>query len=260
MNYIYILMPCWLCCFHRRPRRHRRRARAVPPHPLTLSHHRAVPCCRVAVAPSIAVKSPSCHPLPPTVVVLSVHRRPARAVPCRQGAIVPSLVVEEPSHRPLPLRSRRAVPRRRGAVAPSIAIKELSRRPSPSRIRRPCRQAALTLAGVVTNIRHSSRPSQASRPAGCRVASPHAAASHLPAPLIAALPLVPLVWLIVASSRFSQRHLPSASASASHRATASCHAPLGPLVWLVKASPLLTPPPPICGIIESSQWIGLMLV
>jgi hypothetical protein len=55
--------------------------------------------------------------------------------------------------------------------------------------------------------------------------------------------------------------LPSAGASASHRAvTSSCHAHLGPLVRLVKASPLLTPPPPICGIIESSQWSGLMLV
>ena len=35
---------------------------------------------------------------------------------------------------------------------------------------------------------HSSRPSQASRPDGCRVASPHSAAFHLPASLIAASP------------------------------------------------------------------------
>ncbi len=35
---------------------------------------------------------------------------------------------------------------------------------------------------------------------------------------------------------------------------------LGPLVRLVKASLLLTPPPPICGIIESSQQSGLILV
>ncbi len=68
------------------------------------------------------------------------------------------------------------------------------------------------------------------------------------------------VRLVVPSPRFSCRHLPSASASASHHAVASCHAPLGPLVRLVKVSPLLTPPPPICGIIESSQRSGLMLV
>ena len=40
---------------------------------------------------------------------------------------------------------------------------------------------------------HSSRPSQASRPDGCRVASLHSAAFHLPVPLIAASPFVPLV-------------------------------------------------------------------
>ena len=55
--------------------------------------------------------------------------------------------------------------------------------------------------------------------------------------------------------------LPSAGASASHRAvTSSCHAHLGPLIRLVKASPLLTPPPHIYGIIESSQRSGSMLV
>ena len=43
------------------------------------------------------------------------------------------------------------------------------------------------------NSGHSSRPTHASCRAGCRVASPHAAASHLPAPLIAASPFVPLV-------------------------------------------------------------------
>ena len=51
------------------------------------------------------------------------------------------------------------------------------------------------------------------------------------------------VQLVVASPRFSRRHLPSTGASASHHAIASCHAPLRPLVQLVKASPLLTPPP-----------------
>jgi hypothetical protein len=60
-----------------------------------------------------------------------------------------------------------------------------------------CQWAALTVAGVATNIRHLSRPSQASRPAGCHIASPHAAVSHLLAPLIVPLPLVPLVRLIV---------------------------------------------------------------
>ena len=65
---------------------------------------------------------------------------------------------------------------------------------------------------------HSSRPSQASRPAGCRVASPHAAASHLPAPLIAASYFVPLVR------------------------PAGC-----PL------SSLLTPPPPICRCLRLSS-------
>jgi len=83
-------------------------------------------------------------------------------------------------------RSHRAVPLCRGAVAPSIAMKDPSRRPLLSRILRPCRWAALTLARVVTDIRHSSRPSQVSRLIGCCVASP-----------IAALPFVPLIWLIV---------------------------------------------------------------
>jgi hypothetical protein len=69
------------------------------------------------------------------------------------------------------------------------------------------------------------------------------------------------IRLVVPSPRFSRRHLSSAGASASHRAiTSSCHAHLGPLVQLVKSLPLLTPPPPICGIIESSQRSGLMLV
>jgi hypothetical protein len=44
------------------------------------------------------------------------------------------------------------------------------------------------------------------------------------------------VRLVVTSPRFSRHHLPSAGASASHRAIASRHAPLGPLVWwLVRA-------------------------
>ncbi len=106
-----------------------------------------------------------------------------------------------------------------------------------------------------------SRPFWASHPAGCRVASPHAVASHLmvPPPLTVSLLLVPLVRLVVASLHFSCEHLPSAGASASHRAVASCHASLRPLVLLVKALPLLMPLPPICRIIGSSQWSVFML-
>ena len=71
-------------------------------------------------------------------------------------------------------------------------------------------------------------------------------------------PFVPLVLLAgcPVSSLLICRRFPL-----SHRAVASsCHAHLGPLVQLVKSLPLLTPPPPICGIIESSQRSGLMLV
>ena len=111
---------------------------------------------------------------------------------------------------------------------------------------------------------HDSAMEGVSRLAGCHVASLHAAASHLPAPFIATIAFCASrlpVWLVVPSHRFSRRHLSSAGASASHRAVASsCHTHLGPLVPLVKASPLLTLPPPICGIIESSQRSGLMLV
>jgi hypothetical protein len=116
------------------------------------------------------------------------------------------------------------------------------------------------VAGVVTNICHSSHPSQATCPAGCRVASPQATVSHLPVPLIVPLPHVPLVRLIFASPHFSCRRLPSAGTSVSHSVVASRHAPLRPLVRLVKASPLLTPPQPICRIIGSSQRSRLMLV
>ena len=199
--------------------------------------------CRRAVhrrsaAPSITVNSPSRRPSLPIAVVLSVHRRRARAVPRRRGAVAPSIAVEEPSRRPSPSRSRRAVHCRRGAVAPYLAIKEPS-------------------AVSTDDSGHSSRPSQVvvslplltPPPPICRRLS-----------LRHRLSCLSSVRLVVPSPRFSRRHLPSASASASHRAVASCHAPLGPLVRLVKASPLLTPPPPICGIIESSQQSGLTLV
>ena len=149
------------------------------------------------LAPSLANKEPSRHPLP---------SRSHRVIHCccRQGAIARSLALKEPSHRPLPslMRSRHAIPCRRGAVAPSIviAVEESSRRPSPSRslCAVHCHQSAIApypaikepLAVSTDNSGHSSRPSQASRPDGCHVASPHPTAFHLPVPLIAASPFV----------------------------------------------------------------------
>jgi hypothetical protein len=203
-------------------------------------HRRPSPLCSqsiaAAIAPSIAVEEPS------------------RAVPRHRGAVAPSLTIKEPSRRPSPSRSRRAVPRHRGAVAPSIAIEEPSRRTSPSRSRRPCR-----LTTPATRLAPPSLSSSGwlSRCLSSRRRLPSAGASHCGH----RLSCLSSVRLVVPSPRFSRRHLPSASASASHRAVASsCHAHLGPLVRLVKASPLLTPPPPICGIIVSSQRSGLMLV
>jgi len=157
-------------------------------------------CCRHAVhyrsaAPSITVHLPSRCPSPPIAVVLSVHRRRARAVPRRRGAVAPSLAVEEPSRCPLPSRRCRAVHCRR---APYLAIKEPS-------------------AMSTDDSGHSSRPSnlQASCQAGCRVASPHAAASHLPAPLtlIAAIAFRasrPSSWLSrLLDSHAATSHLPA---------------------------------------------------
>ena len=101
---------------------------------------------------------------------------------------MPSLAIEELSHRPLPSpsRSHRAVPSpsrsccavhcRQGAVAPYLAINEPS-------------------AVSTDDSGHLSHPSQASRSNGCCIASPHSAAFHLTAPLIGALPFVPLVHL-----------------------------------------------------------------
>jgi hypothetical protein len=161
--------------------------------------------CRVTIAPSLAVKLLSCRALHhcQVAIVSSIAAN-------RLCALGPSL---SRLRRPSPSRSRHAVHCLcRGAAVPSIAIKEPSRCPSPSRIRRSSRRAALTLAGVVTNIRHSSRPSQASCPAGCCVASPHA----------------------------SRRRLPSAGAS--HCGIASCASRPADC----RVSSLLTPPPPIC--------------
>ena len=190
-----------------------------------LSSRRALHHPQFTIAPSIAAHrhcalSPSPlrlrHPSP---------TRSRRAVPRHQGAVVPSIAVavKEPSHHPSPSRSRCAIPRRRGAITSSIsvAVKEPLHRPSPSRSHctvHCCRGVVVPfltikepLAVSTDDSGHSSRPSQASCPDGCHVASPHAAAFHLPAPLIVALPFLPLVH------------------------PAGCH-----------VSSLLTPPPPIC--------------
>ena len=160
---------------------------------------------------------------------------------------MPSLAIEELSHRPLPSpsRSHRAIPCCQGAVVPSIAIKEPSRRTLPSTSRRPC---------------------QLMTPATCHTPPRPLVWMVVTLPLLTpppsifwclslwhCLPCLLSVWLVVAFPHFPRRHLSSAGASASHRAVASCHAPLGPLIQLVKVSPLLTLPPHICGIIESSQ-------
>jgi hypothetical protein len=166
---------------------------------------------------------------------------------------IPVVAVEEPSRRPSPSRSRRAVPRRQGAVAPCIAVEEPSRRTSSSRSRWPCQLTtpATCLAPPSLSSGWLSRCLSSLR------RLPSAGASHCGH----RLSCLSSIRLIVPSPPFSRRHLPSAGASASHRAvTSPCHAHLRPLVRLVKASPLLTPPPPICGIIESSQWSGLMLI
>ena len=85
---------------------------------------------------------------------------------------------------------------------------------------------------------HLSCPSnlQASCPTGCRIASPHAAASHLPAPLIVAIAFRayrPSCWL----SRLLDSH-----ATTSHLA--------GPPPLITPSRPLVTP---ISGL--SSGWL-----
>ena len=236
---------------------------------ITLAPSSSPSSCRRAVhrhcaTPSIAVNSPSRRPSPPIRCALGLslphsccpllsRSRHAIHCHCRQGAIAQSLAVKEPLCHPLPLPSRSygTIPCRQGAVAPSIAIKEPLRRTLPSRSRRPC---------LLTTL-----------------ATPHAP----PRPLIqmvVALPLLMLppsicrrlsLWhrllcllsvrLAVTSPRFSHHHLPSAGASASHRAVPSRHAPIRPLVQLVKASPLLTPPPHICSIMLMQFNVDLMV-
>ena len=103
-------------------------------HGSSSSHHRAVPCRRVAVAvtPSLAV---ALHPPSPSIRHCIVHHSRSIA-----AAIAPTLAVEEPLRRPLPSRSRCTFHclRRRGAIAPSLAIKEPSRRLLPLPSRRHC--------------------------------------------------------------------------------------------------------------------------
>ena len=147
---------------------------------------------------SIIVKSPSCHSLLSSCR-RAVHRRSAAPSitvnspsPCPSplcsrsitAALALSLAVEEPS-RAVP--RRHSVPHHRGAVAPSLAVEEPSRRPLPPRSHRAisCHQGAVGLVDL--RLRPLVSPLQAFRPAGCRVASPHAAASHLLAPFIAAI-------------------------------------------------------------------------
>ena len=194
------------------------------------SHRSSPSSCRRAVhcrstAPSITFNSPLRCPSPPIAVVLSVHRRRAHAVPCRRRAVAPSIAAEDPSRLPLPSRSRR-----------SCQLTTPATRLAPPNLSSGWLSHCLSL----------------------RRRLPSASAFHCGHHLLCLLS----VRLVVPSPRFSRRHLPSAGASASHRTVASsCHAHLGPLIRLVKASPLLTPPPPpICGITESSQRSSLMLV
>jgi hypothetical protein len=95
-------------------------------------------------------------------------------------------------------------------------------------------------------------PSRASCLAGCRVASPQAATSHLPAPapLVAPLsiialpplvPLMPLVRLVVVSPIFTPP--PPIIQRLRLLSRHCCRAPLGHLVRMVVTSPLLVPPP-----------------
>jgi len=79
-------------------------------------------------------------------------------------------------------------------TAHQCAVEEPSRRSLPSRIRHTVPLVIKEPSAMTADDSgHLPHPSQAPRPAGCRVASPHTAISHLPAPLIAALPFVALV-------------------------------------------------------------------
>jgi hypothetical protein len=162
-------------------------------------HHRPSPLCSRSIAAA----------LPPSLAV----EEPSRSVPCRRGAVAPSLTIEEPSHRVSPSRSHRPVHCCRGAVAPSLAVKK-------------------PLAVPTDDSGHLSRPPKPL----VRVASHHAAASHLPSPLIVAIAFRashPSGWL----SRLLASH-----------ATIS-HLPAPP--------PLIAPSPPLVTPISglSSGWL-----
>ena len=154
--------------------------------------------------PSLAVELPSWS------------RRPS---PSRRALHHPSIRHRTVHRRPSPLCSWSIAV----ALAPSLAVEESSRRPSPSRSRCVvhCRQGA-----------------------ACRLTTP--ATRHAPPmPLVRMVVVLPLltpppsicrrlslrhrlsclssIRLVVTSHSVSRRHLPSAGASASHRAVASCH-------------------------------------
>ena len=212
---------------------HRRVTIMLPPAvKLPLRSGRPSPLCRAlhqsqfVIMPSIAAHCCcALGPLPPRLHHPSSSRT-HRAVHCRRH--------QEQSHCPSTLRSHCTVHCLQGAVAPYLTIKEPS-------------------AVSSANSGHSSPPSQASCPDGCHVASPHAATFHLPAPLIAASPIVPLVHP-------AGRRVSLLLTSTSHGAIHSCRTPLGLLPQLVKVLPLLTPLPHICSIIKTSKPSGLILI
>jgi hypothetical protein len=115
----------------------------------------------------------------------------------------------------------------------------------------PVRRRPRLLSRLCLLLRPFVAPLSLSTLAGFRVASCHATASRLPAPLplIAPPPLIaPLSCLLsgwLSRCLSSHRRLPSACASASHRTATYYRAPLTPLVRLVVASPLVIPPPPV---------------
>ena len=149
----------------------------------------------------IEVESPSCRPSPSSC-------RRGRTIPCRRA--VPSITLYSPSRRSSPpiavvlsvhRRRARAVPRRRGAIAPSLAVKEPLCRPLPYHA------PPWPLIWMVVALPLLTPP-----PSICRCLS-----------LWHRLLSLSSIWLVVTSRHFSRRHLPSAGASASHRAIASCH-------------------------------------
>jgi hypothetical protein len=180
-------------------------------------------------SPSVVVESPLCY---------------GRAFPRHHAA--PSITLNLPSRRPSPLCSWSIA----AALVPCLAVEEPSRRTSPSRSRRPCRLT--TPATRHTPPRPLIRmvvalPLLTPPPSICRCLS-----------LRNRLSCLSSIRLVVASPRFSRRHLPSAGASASHRAVASC--PLSGLSssWLRRH--LSSRRHHISAIIESSQRSGLMLI